>query len=124
MSPWTKRLQRSTRSFAPFSGVLLHCALASLIQIIGAAADAATAADVFRNSRRSNLLIVLLLMVGVVLSSRECARARNQATRQRPLAASNRCARRRSGARLILSPARQSVLSSIVAVTSWPLNRQ
>ena len=31
MSPCTKRLQRSTRSFAPFSGVLFHCcALASL----------------------------------------------------------------------------------------------
>src|SRR5262245_50222163 len=59
MSPWTKRLQRSTRSFAPFSGVLLHCALASLIQMKGpTAALAATAADDCRNFRRLNVLML------------------------------------------------------------------
>src|SRR5579864_2730457 len=54
MSPCTKRLQRRTRSAAPFSGVLFHCcALASLIQIIGpTAAPAANPADVFKNLRR------------------------------------------------------------------------
>src|SRR5207247_9573684 len=45
MSPWTKRLQRSTRSFAPFSGWLFHWACASLIQIIGNAAAAAPPAN-------------------------------------------------------------------------------
>src|SRR5262245_15877953 len=59
MSPWTKRLQRNTRSFAPFSGVLLHCAFASLIQMNGpAAAPAATAAADFRNLRRLNVLML------------------------------------------------------------------
>ena len=57
-SPWTKRFQRSTRSVAPFSGALFHCALASLTQMNGpTAAPAATAAEVFRNLRRLTLLI-------------------------------------------------------------------
>ncbi len=58
-SPWTNWLQRRTRSFAPFSGVFLHCcASASLTQMNGpAAAPAATAADVFRKSRRFVLLM-------------------------------------------------------------------
>ncbi len=55
MSPCTNRLHRSTRSFAPFSGVLLHCAFASLTQMNGpAAAPAATAAVDCRNLRRLN----------------------------------------------------------------------
>src|SRR6266545_2050850 len=57
MSPWTKRLQRSTRSFAPFSGALFHCACASFTQIIGAAAPAATPAPTLRKSLRLKLLI-------------------------------------------------------------------
>src|SRR5258708_2274382 len=58
MSPWTKRLQRSTRSFAPFSGAPVHCAGASLPQMNGPpAAPPATAAEVFRKSRRTNLLM-------------------------------------------------------------------
>src|SRR5258705_1675825 len=56
MSPWTKRLQRSTRSLAPFSGALFHCACASYTQIIGAAAPAATPAPAFRKSLRLKLL--------------------------------------------------------------------
>src|SRR5678815_3543629 len=54
MSPCTKRLQRSTRSFAPFSGAPVHCcACAPFVQISGpAAAPAARPADVFRNLRR------------------------------------------------------------------------
>ncbi|OGA17979.1 MAG: hypothetical protein A3I63_04575 [Betaproteobacteria bacterium RIFCSPLOWO2_02_FULL_66_14] len=62
MSPCTNRLQRSTRSFAPFSGALLHCACASFTQIIGpAAAPAATPADILRKSLRFILLILSLL---------------------------------------------------------------
>src|SRR6185436_17459477 len=57
MSPCTKRLQRSTRSLAPFSGALFHCAWASFTQTIGAAAPAATPAVVFRNSLRFILLM-------------------------------------------------------------------
>src|SRR5438094_7136744 len=58
MSPWTKRLQRSTRNFAPFSGVLLHCASAFLTQMNGpTAAPAVTAAVDCRNLRRLNSLI-------------------------------------------------------------------
>src|SRR5882762_3465317 len=56
MSPWTKRLQRSTRSFAPFSGWLFHWACASLIQIIGNAAAAATPAPAFSKSLRLLLI--------------------------------------------------------------------
>src|SRR6478735_11798951 len=54
MSPCTNRLHRSTRSFAPFSGVPVHCcACALFVQISGpAAAPAASPADVFRNLRR------------------------------------------------------------------------
>src|SRR5690606_39094037 len=55
MSPCTKRLQRSTRSFASFSGSLFQvCALALGIQSIGALTDApaATPVVVFRKSRR------------------------------------------------------------------------
>src|SRR5690348_11351849 len=64
MSPCTKRLHRSTRSFAPFSGVLLHaCAFASFTQISGpAAAPAARPAEVFRNLRRLNSLTASLLL--------------------------------------------------------------
>src|SRR6267378_4036348 len=46
MSPWTKRLQRSTRSFAPFSGWLFHWACASFTQIIGSVALAHHRRDV------------------------------------------------------------------------------
>src|SRR5258706_9580080 len=56
MSPWTKRLQRSTRSFAPFSGWLFHCAYASFIPIIGKAAAAATPAPAFSKSLRLLLM--------------------------------------------------------------------
>src|SRR5882762_2492801 len=56
MSPWTKRLQRSTRSLAPFSGWLFHWACASLIQIIGNAAAAATPAPAFSKSLRLLLM--------------------------------------------------------------------
>src|SRR5438552_2039679 len=60
MSPCTKRLHRSTRSFAPFSGALFHCALASLTQISGPiAAPAARPADVCRNLRRLDSLTFL-----------------------------------------------------------------
>src|SRR5213078_2064250 len=53
-------LQRSTRSFAPFSGALLHCAYASLTQISGpTAAPAARPADVCRNLRRFDSLTFL-----------------------------------------------------------------
>src|SRR5689334_7356589 len=64
-SPCTKRFQRSTRSDAPFSGWLFHCALASLTQMKGpTAAPAATAADDFRKSRRLVLLMNDLLGLG------------------------------------------------------------
>src|SRR4249919_3640438 len=99
MSPWTKRLQRSTRSFAPFSGVLLHCAFASLIQMNGpTAALAATAADDCRNFRRLNVLMLHSsddgpsIVLGVPVWT-------SQAARRLPLAASNTCARAGSGAR-------------------------
>src|SRR6478735_3784345 len=58
MSPWTNRLQRSTRSFAPFSGWLFHWAWASFTQIIGAAAPVATPAVAFRKSLRFMLLML------------------------------------------------------------------
>ncbi len=55
-SPWTKRFQRSTRSFAPFSGVqALPCASAS--SGTPPAAPAARPAEIFRKSRRLMLLI-------------------------------------------------------------------
>ncbi len=54
MSPWTKRLQRSTRSRASFSGALFHWACASLTQISGPAAPAARPAEIFRKSLRLN----------------------------------------------------------------------
>src|SRR4051812_40425865 len=56
MSPCTKRLQRSTRSFAPFSGVLFHCAWASFTQIIGNVAAAATLAPALSKSLRLLLI--------------------------------------------------------------------
>ena len=43
MSPCTKRLQRSTRSLASFSGTLVHCALAGVLKSMGAAATAPVA---------------------------------------------------------------------------------
>src|SRR4051812_20511676 len=66
-SPCTNWLQRRTRSFAPFSGVLFQaCASALLVQIIGpSAAPAATPAPVFRKSRRLLLMFLLLVLVGV-----------------------------------------------------------
>src|SRR5882757_3399470 len=70
-SPWTKRFQRSTRSVAPFSGALFHCALESLTQMKGpTAAPAATAADDFRNLRRFIALIALLLRLGLYRGAR------------------------------------------------------
>jgi len=56
MSPWTKRLQRSTRSFAPFSGWLFHWACASFTQIIGSVALAARPAPAFSKSLRLLLM--------------------------------------------------------------------
>src|SRR6266853_1598063 len=56
MSPWTKRLQRSTRSFAPFSGWLFHWACASFAQIIGSVAPAARPAPAFSKSLRLLLM--------------------------------------------------------------------
>src|SRR4249920_209633 len=56
MSPCTKRLQRSTRSFAPFSGWLFHWACASFTQIIGNVAAAATPAPALSKSLRLLLM--------------------------------------------------------------------
>src|SRR5215470_6168719 len=62
MSPCTKRLQRSTRSLAPFSGVLFHWACASFTQISGpTTAPAATVEPVLMNLRRFTFAIVCLL---------------------------------------------------------------
>src|SRR5215510_10067629 len=56
MSPCTKRLQRSTRRRAPFSGWLFHWACASFTQIIGNVAAAATPAPAFSISLRLLLM--------------------------------------------------------------------
>src|SRR5262249_52484231 len=64
MSPCTKRLQRSTRNFAPFSGALFHCACASLIQSIGATTVlAASVEPVLMNLRRVTFAICVSLVV-------------------------------------------------------------
>src|SRR5262249_26112117 len=55
-SPCTKRFQRSTRSFAPFSG--FHADCASAISGTPAAAPPARPAETFRKSLRFMLLIV------------------------------------------------------------------
>src|SRR5262245_21501067 len=68
MSPCTKRLQRSTRSRAPFSGWLFHWAWASFTQTIGRPAAAATPAPAFSKSLR------LLLMTPPLLSKSSAAR--------------------------------------------------
>src|SRR5438105_2962652 len=63
MSPCTKRLQRSTRSFAPFSGLnAMVCACADVANsALPAPIAAATPAEPSRNLRRLNSLIVCLL---------------------------------------------------------------
>src|SRR5205085_5947886 len=56
-SPWTKRFQRSTRSVAPFSGVHLPCARASVLHEAAPRPSepaAAAPAVVFRKSRLEN----------------------------------------------------------------------
>ena len=57
-SPCTKRFQRSTRSFAPFSGSLRHCAAARLTQMNGpTTTPVARVALAFSTSRRLFALI-------------------------------------------------------------------
>src|SRR5690349_14615847 len=69
MSPCTKRLQRRTRSFAPFSGTLFHCwAAASFTQKNGIAVPAATPAPALSKSLR------LLLMTPSLLGKSSAAR--------------------------------------------------
>src|SRR3954453_4448635 len=57
-SPCTKRFQRSTRSLAPFSGWLVHCAWALAGHSSGSDTAAAPAEAFFRNLRRSVMLFV------------------------------------------------------------------
>ena len=63
MSPCTKRLQRSTRSVAPFSGLkVIDCACAALGKTavpVPSVAAAATPAEPSRNWRRLNPVIVV-----------------------------------------------------------------
>src|SRR5882672_9554125 len=74
MSPWTKRLQRSTRSFAPFSGTLLHCACASLTQKKGIALPAARPAPALSSFLR--LLLIIPSLVVMFLSGEPVAARR------------------------------------------------
>src|SRR5215831_14387122 len=61
-SPWTKRFQRSRRSFAPFSGVTLYCCADASVDNSAepgpSAVPAATPAVALRKSRRLNLLML------------------------------------------------------------------
>ena len=130
-SPWTKRFQRSTRSFAPFSGVTLYCCACALAvksaDPVPSAPPAATPAVAFRKSRRLNLLMVSSSEETLPFESLDVVQARigeTHATSRAPLAASNRCARPRSGFRLTRSPARQVTRSRASEVSSWPLKRQ
>jgi hypothetical protein len=62
MSPCTKRLQRSTRSLAPFSGFsdsVCACTAGAKIALAPSATPAAAPALVLTNLRRSNLVIVV-----------------------------------------------------------------
>src|SRR5262245_49138152 len=68
MSPCTKRLQRSTRSRAPFSGLNVSacaCTAGAKIALAPKATPAAAPALVLTNLRRSNLVVIVCLLLSV-----------------------------------------------------------